>query len=277
LSYSEILINYSSLKSKYFQALYFQALNVSFTISPAYLGVTEWNLDVNGPLIISTSGSWTITANDSVSTKIKMWGGGGASYKAAWRGGGGGFSSGSVSLEAFVPYKIVTAMNGSNGIIGSGGLTGIFSSSISQSNSIMIAGGGGIGNDYNGSYGGNGGAGGGSSGQDGTGDGLQNGRGGTQVAGGAPSVYNSARAGSALQVNGGDGGAGYWGDGSQNAAGSGGGSGYIHPTKVTNGITVTGDYATPANSSDSQRSGSAQGSLGNTTGSMGRIIIMSAA
>jgi hypothetical protein len=167
-------------------------------------------------------------------------------------------------------------MNGSNGIIGSGGLTGIFSSSISQANSIMIAGGGGIGTDYIGSYGGNGGAGGGSSGQDGTGNGLQNGKGGTQIAGGSPAVYNSQKAGSALQVNGGDGGAGYWGGGAQNAAGSGGGSGYIHPTKVTSGITVTGNYSTPANSSDSERSGSAQGSLGNTAGSMGIIIIRAA-
>ena len=248
----------------------------NFTISPAYSGKSTWDLAADGPLILSTSGSWIITPVTSTNTKIKMWGGGGASYKAAWKGGGGGFSSGSVQLEAGIPYRIVTSMNGSNGIIGSGGLTGIFSSSISQANSIMIAGGGGIGTDYIGSYGGNGGAGGGSSGQDGTGNGLQNGKGGTQIAGGSPAVYNSQKAGSALQVNGGDGGAGYWGGGAQNAAGSGGGSGYIHPTKVINGVTVTGASSTPANSSDSERSGSAQGSLGNTAGSMGIIIIRAA-
>jgi hypothetical protein len=247
-----------------------------FTISPAYSGKSTWDLAADGPLILSTSGSWIITPVTSTNTKIKMWGGGGASFKAAWKGGGGGFSSGSVQLEAGIPYRIVTSMNGSNGIIGSGGLTGIFSSSISQANSIMIAGGGGIGTDYIGSYGGNGGAGGGSSGQDGTGNGLQNGKGGTQIAGGSPAVYNSQKAGSALQANGGDGGAGYWGGGAQNAAGSGGGSGYIHPTKVTSGITVTGASSTPANSSDSERSGSAQGSLGNTAGSMGIIIIRAA-
>jgi hypothetical protein len=247
-----------------------------FTISPAYSGKSTWDLAADGPLILSTSGSWIITPVTSTDTKIKMWGGGGASFKAAWKGGGGGFSSGSVQLEAGIPYRIVTSMNGSNGIIGSGGLTGIFSSSISQANSIMIAGGGGIGTDYIGSYGGNGGAGGGSSGQDGTGNGLQNGKGGTQIAGGSPAVYNGVPAGSALQANGGDGGAGYWGGGAQNAAGSGGGSGYIHPTKVINGVTVTGASSTPANSSDSERSGSAQGSLGNTAGSMGIIIIRAA-
>jgi hypothetical protein len=246
-----------------------------FTISPAYSGKSTWDLAADGPLILSTSGSWIITPVTSTNTKIKMWGGGGASFKAAWKGGGGGFSSGSVQLEAGIPYRIVTSMNGSNGIIGSGGLTGIFSSSISQANSIMIAGGGGIGTDYNNAFGGNGGAGGGSSGQDGIG-GNQGGSGGTQIAGGAPSIYNSQKAGSALQANGGDGGAGYWGGGAQNAAGSGGGSGYIHPTKVTSGITVTGNYSTPANSSDSERSGSAQGSLGNTAGSMGIIIIRAA-
>jgi len=248
----------------------------NFTISPAYSGKSTWDLVTDGPLILSTSGSWIITPTTSINTKIKMWGGGGASFKAAWKGGGGGFSSGSVQLESGVSYGIVTSMNGSNGIIGSGGLTGIFSSSISQANSIMIAGGGGVGTDYLGNYGGNGGAGGGSSGQDGTGDGLQNGRGGTQIAGGSPAVYNSQKAGSALQANGGDGGAGYWGGGAQNAAGSGGGSGYIHPTKVTSGITVTGASSTPANSSDSDRAGSGQGSLGNTSGSMGIIIIRAA-
>ena len=247
-----------------------------FTISPAYSGKSTWDLTADGPLILSTSGSWIITPANLINTKIKMWGGGGASFKAAWKGGGGGFSSGSVQLEPGVPYRIVTSMNGSNGIIGSGGLTGIFSSSISQANSIMIAGGGGIGTDYIGSYGGDGGAGGGSSGQDGTGNGLQNGRGGTQIAGGSPAIYNGVPAGSALQANGGDGGAGYWGGGAQNAAGSGGGSGYIHPTKVVNGTTVTGASSTPANSSDSERSGSAQGSLGNTPGSMGIIIIRAA-
>ena len=247
-----------------------------FTISPAYSGKSTWDLTADGPLILSTSGSWIITPANLINTKIKMWGGGGASFKAAWKGGGGGFSSGSVQLEPGVPYRIVTSMNGSNGTIGSGGLTGIFSSSISQANSIMIAGGGGIGTDYIGAYGGDGGAGGGSSGQDGTGNGLQNGRGGTQIAGGSPAIYNGVPAGSALQANGGDGGAGYWGGGAQNAAGSGGGSGYIHPTKVVNGTTVTGASSTPANSSDSERSGSAQGSLGNTPGSMGIIIIRAA-
>ena len=281
LSYSEILINYNSLRSRYFRAT-----RSSFTITPAYSGITDWNLTVDGPLVIATSGSWTITPTDGVYTKIKMWGGGGASYRNALTGGGGGFSSGSVQLESAVPYIIVTSMNGSNGISGSGGLTGIFSSSILHANSIMIAGGGGIGTDQsgNGDFSGNGGAGGGSSGQNGsTSTSWDTGKGGTQTSGGAPATrgFNFTTSGSALQVNGGDGGAGYYGGGSQNsqgsaAGGSGGGSGYIHPTKVVNGTTVTGASSTPANSSDSERAGAGQGSLGNTPGSMGIIIIRAA-
>jgi hypothetical protein len=250
----------------------------NFTISPAYLGITNWDLNVNGPLSLNVSGSWTITPRSSFTGKVKMWGGGGGAYTqqvgVTVTGGSGGFSSGSVSFESGVSYRIVTSLNGNGAVGNGGGLAGVFSSSIAQQNSIMIAGGGGNGHAYNSNIYGNGGAGGGSSGQDGTArTSNQNGGGGSQTAGGFASAYNSVPAGSALQVNGGNGGAGYWGGGSENAGGAGGGSGYIHPTKVTNGITVTGNYTTVANSSDADILGAGQGSLGNTTGSIGKIIL----
>ncbi len=45
-------------------------------LSPAVSGVTNWNLDSNGPLSLSTAGTWTMTPASSFNVNIKVWGGG---------------------------------------------------------------------------------------------------------------------------------------------------------------------------------------------------------
>ena len=119
-----------------------------------------------------------------------------------------------------------------------GGYTGIFVSSVTQSNSILIAGGGG------GSSGdpARGGSGGGLEGAQGS-NGDRAGSGGTQTAGGSKATgYGGGQDGAALVGGsaglGGGGGAGYFGGGGGGVGGpgtGGGGSGFLHPTLVTEG------------------------------------------
>lgn len=121
---------------------------------------------------------------------------------------------------------------------GGGGYTGIFVSSITQSNSILIAGAGG-GSSGDPARGGNGG---GLQGAQGS-NGNRAGSGGTQTAGGAKATgYGGGQDGDALVGGsaglGGGGGAGYFGGGGGGVGGpgtGGGGSGFLHPTLVTEG------------------------------------------
>lgn len=121
---------------------------------------------------------------------------------------------------------------------GGGGYTGIFVSSVTQSNSILIAGGGG-GSSGDPARGGNGG---GLEGAQGS-NGNRAGSGGTQTAGGlAATGYAGGQNGAALVGGnaylGGGGGAGYFGGGGGGVGGpgtGGGGSGFLHPTLITEG------------------------------------------
>jgi prepilin-type N-terminal cleavage/methylation domain-containing protein len=288
-----------------------------FSITPPISGKTEWNLLLDGDLNLSTHGEWTIIPSRNITVNTKIWGAGGASG-AAWTtsnpltetsrmgdGGGGGYSTGSLVLTSGTPYIIQVGEGGSrrNGIDVNGGATyraggsnsntggaqgggysGIFITSVIQSNTLIIAGGGGAGYDRDGSWcssSGSLGAGGGSNAQNGFSAGNQGGRGATQSAGGGPSIYNNTTAGSALRgglagsgnFHSGGGGGGYFGGGGGNICGGGGGSGFINSTLVTNGLTQTGNGSTPANSSDTMRSGSGQGSSSTSKGSDGRIIL----
>jgi len=168
-------------------------------------------------------------------------------------GGNGGNVVGEVVLESGKTYQLVVGKAGSlagttgaggggrgftNGGSG-GGFTGLFLTSVTQSNAILIAGGGGGGSTNR-----SGGAGGGLNGSNGDGGG-----GGTQTAGGA--AYAAGENGSALKGGdgqdttngGGAGGGGYFGGGAARGDsnftpgpyGGGGGSGYIHPQLVSNG------------------------------------------
>ena len=133
-----------------------------------------------------------------------------------------------------------------------GGYTGLFIDSVTQANSILIAGGGG------GSSGdpATGGDGGGEEGNDGS-NGDRAGKGGTQSAGGAAGTSGSAGTdGSALQGGRGattsrgaaGGGGGYFGGGGGAHDGpgtGGGGSGFKHATLITDGVLTTGGAKNP--------------------------------
>ena len=199
-----------------------------------------------------TGRTYTLTSDVDFAAKIFATGGGGGnSDQRNVTGGSGGAAQGDFTFVAGQAYKLRIGGAGNRGGVGGfsgggnggsgnglggggGGLTGLFIGSVSQANAILIAGGGGGGSN-------NPGAGGdaGEIGFDGTGTGA--GGGATQAAGGSGSGTGSA--GSALTGGAGaaGGGAGYFGGGGGNASSGlddgagGGGSGYIHPTLVTNG------------------------------------------
>ena len=64
-----------------------------FTISPAVSGKTTWDLSVDGPLNLGTSGTWTIVPSSNFSVDSKIWGAGGGSGSQGATGGGGGSSA----------------------------------------------------------------------------------------------------------------------------------------------------------------------------------------
>ena len=197
---------------------------------------------------------YTIVTDKSIAVKAYAVGAGGGGSK----GGRGGAAQGTITLSANKEYKLIIGLggsrNGKSDISGGGssggneggnsggGFTGIFEQSATQSNAILIAAGGGgaAEDDYR-----PGGAGGGIDGDSASGE-----NGATQTRGGI--AYVAGQSGSALKggdadvsIQGaGGGGGGYWGGGSARGDsnftpgpyGGGGGSGYLHPTLVSNGI-----------------------------------------
>ena len=274
------------------------AATTDFTISPPISGASEWTFATDGNLVIATPGEYTLTANKTFSKIVKIWGSGGAAKNAgspSWgAGGGGGAAVGTISFTAGSTYKIRVSSAGnagptpattygagnsggtySVGVAGSGGgYSGVFLNSVSQANSVLIAGGGGGGasSRADGLGGRQGLAGGGTEGQ--AVPGFHAGA-GTQSAGGAAAGGSGATSGSALQGGnggggGGGGGGGYYGGGGggiqgDGGYGGGGGSGYSNPLYVTSQTLYTGDQTTAGNSSDPDRpstvgNGSATGS-----------------
>lgn len=262
---------------------------------------------------VSSSGQWTITPTATFTASIKMWGaaGGGRSGSAEYSGltvygGAGGYSYGTMSFVQGQSYVMTVGQggyltgseNGTRTIGGGGygrragghlnsiggGLSGLFRTSYTQANSVLIAGGGGgSGHSIYNQSSLFSPAGGGSSGQNNS-ETSQGGGSGSQTAGGAPSVYNGALAGTGLlgglgstggaSFNGGisGGGGGYFGGGGGNAGHAGAGSGYVNTTYIWSGSTIVGNNQTPGNSSDVER-GSSGGGRAGATGYDGRVII----
>jgi hypothetical protein len=221
-----------------------------------------------------------------ISVKVKVWGPGGGtgSYSAQGGGGPGGYSAGYLSVTPGETLILAVGSGGKkpasssgNGGLGGwpgggygtagdassgggGGLTGIFNTSVTQGNALVIAGGGGGSSGYA-----NYGAGGGGGTTGGAGLVGTSGKGGTQSAGGLNGNNTSSPAytvGSALaggvaftdrttiQANDcGGGGSGYWGGGAGQGDGDagGGGSGFLHATRISSGITTTGANANSGN------------------------------
>lgn len=260
-----------------------------FTISPAVSGQSTWTL-ASGALTLDTAQVYTITPLNNMNINAKMWGAGG-STTGNYAGGAGGYASGTVALTGGTSYKIRIGSETGGGTGGSGsggGYSGIFVTSETHANSVIIAGGGGGGcSRY--SVDQQPGAGGGAAGQTGGWvGGPGGGGGGTQSAGGAGSAAGTNRAGtdgsaltggvgnSAGSYGGGGGGSGYYGggggaarvggDGGNNGMG-GGGSGYIGHSSVSSGVNTAGNLGTPGNSSDSAR-----GTAGNPAVA-GKVVI----
>jgi nitrogen regulatory protein PII len=274
--------------------------NPTISINPAWQGKTSWNLDTDGDLAISSTGTYTISSSNA-SVNLKLWGAGGGGTTDGGLGGGGGFASGNFIISNGTSYNLIVGQGG-GGVVGNrnagggGGGTGIQDTT---GNVIIVAGGGG-----GGSQGGvsrAGGAGGGTNGAAATG---QGGLGGTQSgpgAGGSGSRRTGAAGigrnggfgGTGSQasrfavgfgtggwgaLNGGDagsggGGGGYYGGGEgggdAGGFGGGGGSGYIHPTLISSGALTSGSGQTPGNNADGARGTAALGGTGGTNGSDG--------
>ena len=249
----------------------------------------QGSMTVGDTATIETNGVSKFTPTENFTATVKMWGAAGGNGTNSF-GGRGGYTEGTYEFQAGTTYQILVGQGGksNNGTSGGvdtrtggggrvgvtanandfratgGGYTGLFDTTILQSNALLIAGGGGgggptgyPGTDANAG----GGDGGGTTGTDGSNGGFAGGGpGGTQLAGGAAgsdagSYGGTVEAGSALlgggakatiteNYTGSGGGGGYFGGGgggSNNYAGGagGGGSSYIH-TSITNGQTISG-------------------------------------
>lgn len=209
---------------------------------------------------------------------FRVWGaaGGGGSYSSTFNSGSGGYAKGTITLQPGTTYYLYVGDggNGPSSTAGNGGLggwpnggygtrgdasgaggggmsmvsTAIFSTGMSNTNILLIAGGGGgtTGFQYNA------GAGGGTSGENSSGGSGQGGRGATQSSGG---TFNGAylTGGNATGQrtsgtdDGGGGGGGYYGGGggTSDATAGGGGSGYYNPSLVSSPTLETGVNKTP--------------------------------
>ena len=186
--------------------------------------------------------TYTLTANQDLTAKVFAVGSGGGFGQANRKGkrfvsgSKGGSAEGTFTFVKDQAYRMRVAEPGGQSL--GGELTGLFIDSITHANSIIIGGGGG------GSTGrpGKGGNGGGLTGQDGGSRGGA-GSGGTQTAGGAGGNKGQQGGGAdGIALEGfGSGGDGYYGGGqgrikgAKKAGPGGGGSGYLHPTLISDG------------------------------------------
>lgn len=249
-----------------------------FSISPAVSGKTSWNLDVDGPLNLSTSGTWTLTPQYTFTTPAKAWGAGGGAGNVA--GGAGGYASGYIQFTQGVSYNLYVggggayAPDGANGGAngggsaatssayyyhgaGGGGYSGV---RLTSGPAVLIAGGGG-GSGWG--YTPTGGGGGGSTAEAGAGLGYTSALVPSGGAGGGGSSFTGATGGvSSNGATGGGGGGGYLGGGGGPAStvsgwsmggGGGGGTGYADTLTVSAPVLTAAQGTTPAASGDSDR------------------------
>ncbi|MFB7909910.1 hypothetical protein ACFC1T_26085, partial [Kitasatospora sp. NPDC056076] len=274
------------------------------------------------------SGQYFTVPSGVTRIDVKVWGaGGGGTWDTAHQvstgcgGGGGGFSRGSIAV---VPGQRLLIVVGEGGRANSsantyggggagnsadypggsgGGLSGVFTSTYTQGQALVIAGGGGGATGTRNAITGAGG-GGGTSGSA-RGRITHDGGPGTRTAGGqagtggsvsgAPGAAlhggNSAQIAGRFTMGGGGGGGGYYGggggtsqpnsnDASQIPGAGGGGSGYLAPT-VTGGTTISGQAApgrytggsAAASSDRDYRPGVGVGGATRTNGGHGQVVL----
>ena len=226
--------------------------SASFTVSPALpSGSTTIDLaDGSAFTSFASDQVYALTPNGTFAVTIVLDGGAGrgsTSGDAGNEGGMGGNVKGDVTFDSDVIYQLVVGAGdgrgggagnggtgGSSDGMGGGGFTGLFKTSVTQANAILIAGGGGAAAQGNYRPGNDGG---------GLNGGGYQGTSGTQT--GSNSAWSPAIAGKGSELQGGNavdmtndgggGGGGYWGGsagrGDSNFSpgpyGGGGGSGYI--------------------------------------------------
>lgn len=100
-------------------------------VSPAVGGKTTWNLDVDGPLALSTAGTWIVTPTGPVGLNLKLWGagGGGGGFDAApvysGTGGGGSFVNGYYRADQAITLVVGGGgAGGASNAVGTGGGAG---------------------------------------------------------------------------------------------------------------------------------------------------------
>ena len=248
-----------------------------------------------------------------INVEIYAWGAaGGSANGTGWGywslGGGGGFAGGNLVLSSLKSYVVAvgdaggvasgtgfrSATGGGGGTSwgngNGGGLSGIFDTSYTHGNSILIAGGGGGGGSSrgNGSRQNDGGGGGGTVGQNGEAYQYSStfSQGGTQSAGGNSQIQGATLASGPLVGGTSDphsagGGGGYYGGGTggytepDTMAGGGGGSGYVHPSLLTNTTLTQANREVAANTGSALYPGSVGNHPGgnNVSGQRGHVII----
>jgi Putative Ig domain/Glycine rich protein/IPT/TIG domain len=215
------------------------------SLSPAIDGKSSWNLKTDGDLAFPSFGTYTLTSSSATFfvANVKVYGAGGGDMATNERSGGlGGYTTGVIGFEPGVSYTVIVGEGGDatltskfagGGAGGSnwlntrfnagsgGGYSGLFySTTITQSTALLVAGGGG------GGRGNRGGGGGGDGGETGESNYNVGGGGGTQAGPGAGGYFGpgegtrgSSGSGSTGGTGGDTGGAGF-------AGGGGGGGGY---------------------------------------------------
>jgi len=191
-----------------------------FTISPAVSGKTTWDLDVDGPLVLSQAGTWTVTPSSGFAGSVDLNGGG---------GGAGAFVSGNNGTAGTASTFAGLSAGGGARSTGPG----------ANVNGTGAAGGTASGGDVNtnGGAGGNGSV--GSTSTGGTGGASPNG--GATVAGGSSSSI-PGKAGTAGNGPGGGGSGGGQGSpqsSSRYAPGGGGGGAYVQKDYAKGALTGT--------------------------------------
>ena len=248
----------------------------SWTCQGQYGGSNSLTCNFNNPscaapsfsrkIIFTSDTYWVVPTDNSGVIRAKVWGaGGGRGTIYTTLGGGGGFAKGDILIS---PGTTLVVKVGSAGISSSyggsgGGLSGVFISSITQANALIVAGSGGGGAYAWAGYC-NGAAGGGLTGSSGTRfysyPNWVGGTGGTQTSGGVNTAKGGAYDGGALYGGSrdsysGGGGAGYFGGGAGNSdagsdyASGGGGSSYVKAGS-TNVQHIGGSGNAVANSAD---------------------------
>lgn len=197
----------------------------------------------------TTVTTYTVPAGMTMA-KAYLWGQGGKGWGGTTdNGGGAAFVSGTFSVIPGEQLAVAVNYGGGGGFgANGGGLTGVFRSTIAQSNSIAIAAGGGGGGSFITTVGGFGGVVAGSSGSY---RGPNVGVGATQTAAGA-GAGEGASSGGALQGGGGGagGGGGYFGGGgggnnSVDQVGGGGGSSFVGGLFPGSIVAENGNLGTP--------------------------------